>query len=172
MPSQGLTLRDLFVSSTKLSPSRSSAPSQSPDIKLDKVIPFAGAKMCLFQISMRGVTQQGVRHRVNILATGIDVTRQDTSDPNKFKFNDKDGDFWIPKIDPVKSPVKVRCSCHDHYFTWGIWNFNNDAKPRPYKRLTPAPPVGYPYRNPKQLPGICKHIRNAVTRLQNMGLFK
>lgn len=170
------TLKDIFLSSTKLSPSRSNSPNPSPNIRIDKIVPFAGANMCLYQLSMNGVTQAFIRHRVNILVTDINVLREDPKNPNYMSFTDKDGVFFIPKVDTKKDTFKIRCSCHDFYFTWGIWNFTKGAifgnKPRPYKRLTPPPPKGYPYRNPKHLMGLCKHVRNSVNTMIKVGWFK
>lgn len=168
-----LSIRELFQSTLKLSSSRKN-PSSSPDIRLDNIIPFAGLNTCLFQVSMRGVTQEGVRHRVNILVNNIKVERTKTE--GYFKFTDKDGDFWVEKPNPNTGSFRVRCSCHDHYFTWGWWNFIHDAcfgvRPRPYKRKTPPPPKGYPYRNPLKIVGICRHIVNSVRLLQAKNLFK
>lgn len=169
------TIRNIFQSTLKLNPERKTPP-DSPPRRLDKIIPFAGVNTCLFQVSMKGVTQAGVTHRVNILVTSLDIKRKPVEDKAYFKFTDKDGDYWIQKPNPSTGEFRIRCSCHDHYYTWGIWNFFNDTifgnKPRPYKRKTPPPPKGYPYRNPKKYVGMCKHIIHAVKFLEQQGYFK
>ena len=164
------TLRDLYLSSTRLSPTRKNPP-ESPSRRLEKVIPFAGVKTVLFQLAMRGVTQNQVTHRVNILFTGIDVKTEPTN--GHLEIKDNTGTYYFAKPTANGSIARVRCTCHDFYFTCGIWDFNTGAlfgdKPRPYKRKTPPPPKGWPYRNPDKIPGTCKHIFNAIKFLQSSG---
>lgn len=169
------TIKKIFQSTLKLNSERAK-PKNSPSQKVDKIIPFAGVNSCLFQVSMKGVTQKGVRHRVNILVTNLDVSRKEVSESDYFYYKDKDGDYWIKKPNPSTDEFRVRCSCHDFYFTWGIWNFLNNCifgnKPRPYRRLTPPPPKGYPYRNPLKVFGGCKHLWNAVKHLETNKFFQ
>lgn len=58
--------------------------------------------------------------------------------------------------------VAVNCTCSDYYFAWGVWNSREGAYAgvslKTYKRVTPPPPEGHPYKNPNQIPGLCKHI--------------
>lgn len=164
------TLKGLYQSSIKLSSSRLKPP-ESPTKKLEKIVPFAGVNTVLFQLSMRGVTQKYVNHRINILFIGLDVSREPKD--GYIKVEDNTGVYYFNKPSLSNTISRNRCSCHDYFFTWGIWNFNNGAlfgdKPRPYRRLTPPPPKGYPYRNPNKICGICKHVYNAMKYLQATG---
>lgn len=57
----------------------------------------------------------------------------------------------------------VRCACEAYYF-WFIYANSlvggQIAGNRfvPYVRKTPPPPQGRPYANPRNLPGVCKHL--------------
>lgn len=66
------------------------------------------------------------------------------------------------KPDLNKNPVRVSCSCQAYYFYFSYWNRVHGAHARrplrAYKRKTPPPPEGLPYRNGLELPGLCKHI--------------
>lgn len=165
------TIQQLFQSTLRLNKNRAN-PDPSPDIRIEKIIPFAGVRSCLFQVSMRGVTQKNVRHRVTILATDIDVLREDPQNSLKyFPFEDKDGKYWIEKPDPRTTKVRIRCSCLDAYFTWTLWNYINDtafgSKPRPYVRKT----TYYPERNPNHYFGISKHEIWAIKFLESKGFW-
>lgn len=165
------TLKELYQSSIKLSSTRIK-PNESPVKKLESIIPFAGVNTVLFQLSMRGVTQQYVNHRINILFIGLDFSTEFKE--GYLKIEDKTGTYYFSKPSLGNTQIRCRCTCHDFYFTWGIWDFNNGAlfgnKPRPYKRKTPPPPKGYPYRNEKKIPGLCKHLFNAMKFLQSSSL--
>jgi len=70
----------------------------------------------------------------------------------------------------TETDVGVVCSCSDYFYTW--WKWNRGAKAYigglnmpPYQRKTAAPPVGRPYKNPSQKPGVCKHIAFTVQKL-------
>ena len=161
------TAKGLYQSTLSLSSTRANI-KPSPDKQIEKIIPFAGTKIILFQLSMAGVTQKNVRHQVNVLFTGIDIKREPTD--GYIKISDKTGDYWYSKPSANSSTIRYRCTCKDAYFTWLIWDFKQGAifgdKPRPYKRLTPLPPKGYPYRNPDEIPGACKHFFNSIKHLQ------
>lgn len=61
-----------------------------------------------------------------------------------------------------KNPVRVSCSCQAYYFYFSYWNRVHGCHARrplrAYKRKTPPPPEGLPYRNGLELPGLCKHL--------------
>jgi hypothetical protein len=170
------SIRDLFQSRIKHSPKKKKF-TDTNEVTLDRIIPFAGTDSALFQLSMDGVTED-TRHRVNILCRRIMVqTTKPTRKQEKADFiqvDDKDGiTYWVEEPNASTDLVKIRCTCKDYYFVWGWWNFKDNAmfgrQQRPYRRKTPAPPRGKPYVNPKKLPGLCKHVYHAVKHLQRRG---
>jgi hypothetical protein len=68
-------------------------------------------------------------------------------------------------IDLEATPVKVSCTCQDFYWRFAPWNDENGclhgAPPEPYEKKTDRKPV-----NPDHIPGLCKHLLNAVAVLQ------
>jgi hypothetical protein len=161
------SFRDLFQSGVRLNPKTRKKPSKSPNIRLKKIVPFAGVNSALFQMEMDGVTQYPVRHKVNIFVSGIETTQEEQSNRNKyFQYSDGKNDYWIEKPSTKDPKVTVRCTCKDYYFTWGWWNFKQGAmfgrQQKPYVRKTPPPPDGYPYRNPNKYAGSCKHVTNSI----------
>jgi hypothetical protein len=172
------TIKSLFQSGIRVSSSRVKTPS-SPTIRLDRIIPFAGTNSVLYQLTLKGVTELNdngypVNHKVNLFFYGLDVQRSETK--GYLKVSDNTGDYWFEVPTANNSNVKVRCTCKDHYFTFGIWNFNQGAifgnKPKPYTRKTPNPPLGRGFRNINQFCGICKHGTNSTKYLQNIKMMK
>lgn len=75
--------------------------------------------------------------------------------------------------DPVKDipdydvhPVKCRCGCLEFYFTWSYYNKVNNVlfggPVRKYVRKTTT----YPERNPRHLPGFCKHLMRILVAMK------
>jgi len=172
------TIRSLYQSGLRLSPTRANV-AKSPAIRVDTIIPFAGVNSALFQLTLKGITQVSsngypVNHKVNLLFSGLNVTNEEIK--GYIKVTDNTGTYFIEPPTANNTEVRVRCSCHDFYFTWGIWNFLQGAifgnKPRPYVRKTPSPPQGRPFRNPMHYSGGCKHVWNAVNYLKQNGFMK
>jgi hypothetical protein len=81
------------------------------------------------------------------------------------------GNFVVALSDDSGIVVK---NCRDFMLTFekqladnnALWPTNVWTK---YQRLTPAPPEGYPYRNPKDKMGYCKHIATLLSYLESQG---
>lgn len=72
----------------------------------------------------------------------------------------------------LKTKVRVRCSCSDYYYTFGFYNFENKVhigqKPPKYYKVTRKESDSLvPKRNPKRIPGACKHLLLFFTLLMN-----
>lgn len=98
--------------------------------------------------------------RTSVYKLGIEVL------PGKFLYS-KHPSFNL-------TPVMVSCMCKDYFFTAWYWNMRNFAHQGTnlpfYRRKTPPPPVGYPYRNPRQKPFCCKHIVRLAKELSKKGI--
>ena len=99
--------------------------------------------------SRKGVYKQVMR---------FTLTKEGRTDVNKHK----------PKI--ASDKCSVRCGCDNYYYMW--WYGNKKVKAHEgsnmpaYSRKTPAPPEGRPEVNPKNIPGVCKHIVYVVKELK------
>ena len=85
--------------------------------------------------------------------------------------------YYIEKPSLSKTTIRVRCSCKDFYFSFALWDYMQRAivgpKPKKYTRKTPSPEQGgRAYRNPRKIPGLCKHIFNALRYLKSKGWVK
>ena len=75
---------------------------------------------------------------------------------------DKFNDQWVYFIKPSNyTPVQVSCTCMNYVYTWAFYNAKtgNHFGPLP---VIPPPKGLRPPRNPKHLPGMCKHIVAAL----------
>lgn len=73
----------------------------------------------------------------------------------------------------TRSDCMVVCQCMDYKFTWGYYNRQEGSDimkyDYSYTRKTPPPPEGYPYRNPTESPGLCKHLIRLGKYLKDKG---
>lgn len=67
--------------------------------------------------------------------------------------------LYMKPLSSVRQPVQVRCSCPDYVHTFAFYNRKKlealvFRRLKPYKRKTKTQPK----RNPKKIPGMCKHL--------------
>lgn len=158
------TVKQLYNSTVQVSSSRKFY-SSSKTRRIVRVIPYVGSKTVLFQLEHYGITVNA-QHAVNLLFGGLEITEEGRSLDTHLKVPYKGRQYWVQKVDYDKSPVLVRCTCPDFYFTFAYWNWKAGAifgpKPRPYKRKTKTRGP----RNPSQHPGYCKHCYNSFLLFQ------
>jgi len=73
--------------------------------------------------------------------------------------------------DLSQTTVLARCACQAYYFYFVYANAKiggqiSGNRFKPYVRKTPPPPAGYPYKNPGDIPGVCKHIIFLINTLK------
>jgi hypothetical protein len=84
----------------------------------------------------------------------------------------KQGEFYHPQVDFNNTRVKVKCACSDFRFRWEYHLAQKSAliaKPRGY---TKVPGSERPSVNPKGALGVCKHLTNFISALQQDGVIK
>lgn len=71
-------------------------------------------------------------------------------------------------VNPIKmseTPIRVRCTCPDFYWRFAFYNYEQGClyglRPPPYSRKTHRPSL-----NPRRLPGMCKHLMNAIRMMK------
>jgi hypothetical protein len=156
------TAQRLYASTVRFKKWRSNY-SSSRTRTLVKVIPYVGTKTVLFHFESKGLTVRAT-HQIFIAFHEIEVL--DTPKAGYIEIEFRNEKYWMEKPDMYKTPIRVRCSCSDFFFSFGLWNFQEGAlfggRPRPYRRKTKT----FPPRNPKHIPGVCKHLFNALLWLQ------
>lgn len=176
----------LYQSGQRLAPWRRNY-SSSPQRTLEGIIPYVGTHVAVFQFTMHGVTQRAIHH-VTLVFEGLDIkerpdlqdqiskvkthTSKDMKVNGVLNLTDKSilctykGKVYeVEKPNMYKTSCRIRCTCHDFYFTFGWWDYNEGAlagpRPKPYRRKT----TWWPERNPQHVPGLCKHIYNSAALL-------
>jgi hypothetical protein len=143
--------------------------SSSPQVTLEKFIPYIGTKTLLLQMLMRGVTVAAL-HLVHIMFLGVEYMEKPIYHPEWLVFQGEDGEMSLRKPSIISSQARTRCTCRDFYFTCSYYNWEQGClwgtKMKPYKRLTTT----YPPRNPLHVVSACKHIYNATLSLQSRGI--
>lgn len=133
------------------------------------IVPMVGTKSVLISLRAWGVTQASL-HNVTLLFSGVDIQTEDPHNTNYFQIQYNGKMYWIHKISRVRNPLTNRCTCRDYFYTWAWSNCKighclYGPAPRPYQRKTTTRPP----RNPRNIPGICKHIYHAWALLRNSG---
>lgn len=165
----------LLQSSARLNPkTRGKNYPSTPKFELLNVIPYKGTKSVLVQLQAWGVTQSAL-HQVSILFQKVNfIDEPPKTIYNYCKVTYDNQEYYFEKFDKFRNPISVRCSCKSFFFDFAYEDYSlahclYGPKPKPYKRKTPKPPQGRPYRNPRHYPGICKHIYNAWGFLKRRG---
>lgn len=189
----GKTYNALFASTIRLAPWRRSIRSNNVLVSRQRregvgnavsVVPFKGTSTVLFMFSWKPDTQLGKTkrtggtHNVILSFSNVEIRNEDDKPEDVYLYKDyipldyKGEKYYIRRITESQCPLQVRCTCMDYYQTWRWANFKARCHYGPlgakYIRKTPPPSQGgRPYKNPKLLPGVCKHIMQSMRLLYN-----
>lgn len=164
-----VTLQDLISNTMKFDKNRLI---YTPDIKVSikSMIPFLRSKFLFINAIALSGTDPKKKYNLSMAFYKLDFIT-DLDKPG-IKVTYDNSTVVLPPIYKDTTPVRVRCQCHDYYFTWGWWNHNQGAsygpRQKPYVRKTTT----YPERNPAEYPGLCKHLLNMVSLLKDEGILK
>jgi hypothetical protein len=120
---------------------------------------------------VKGLAQsEGNEYNPMILFKGVNYNRQIVGESVKL-FAD-DGMFYnLERLSLENTQVNVRCNCPDFRWRFSYYNSVDESlygrKPAKYRSTGKRAPA-----NPKQLPGICKHLIKMQEVLQKTNLFK
>lgn len=78
-------------------------------------------------------------------------------DDSALTVKDKAGKQHKARKPTFLTPCRVYCSCTDYQMTWYLSNSKNDAVFGPKVKLYKSKGLRSP-RNPKMIPGLCKHL--------------
>lgn len=111
-------------------------------------------------------TNKGSKYLSTILFSPVEM--KDAKEGNVVEFVGSDGaKHYLTPINSNATDVKVNCTCLDFHFRFATWNFSNDSllgqKPEPYQK---KPGSNRPPANPKQSPGVCKHLMKAFEEVK------
>lgn len=130
-----------------------------------ELVPFnqSGALEARATANSNGNTYQPI-----ILFQGVEFQDEDT--PENVTFTGTDGqEYHILPIQLRTTNVKVRCTCLDFRWRFSVQDQKADALygegPGLYQKVSNRPP-----NNPRNVPGICKHLMKLVVELRNSHL--
>ena len=119
----------------------------------------------------QGTALHGTTHPTTIGGGygGVVNAEPNYSTATHFKVTYNGVNYWIRKIDMKRQPVLIRCSCSDAYFVWSYANYTKGlqfgGKSKPYHRLTTTRKP----KNPRLVPGACKHVCGFSELLKTSG---
>ena len=77
--------------------------------------------------------------------------------------------YHFGKLSPAQNDVLVRCNCNDFRWRWNYYNHLDGSlwgrKARKYESK------GGPPANPREMPGMCKHLIKTVSAMYRAGAF-
>lgn len=123
----------------------------------------APASTLLFQGSVKG--SSGTTYDVNVEFADTAVNPADTFKTTMIIPVNPSVDVHVEQPKDKTSGVKVSCACQDYVFTFSHINAAKDAHFGPlqnYQRKTKT----HAPRNPKQNPGLCKHLDAFIEHLR------
>ena len=156
-------LKDLIKGTKAVSKARVVA-TPSASFHYIKTIPMLGVKTLLIEgLSHIKLSTSGKEYKCFLYI--LDVEYSNKAKLGYRKLSDHKNVFITPILD---NRIQVFCQCPDYYFTWSYWNWKNHChfgrRPRKYIRKTTT----YPERNPKHVPGMCKHLLHLVHANQKL----
>ncbi len=115
-------------------------------------------------------SSDGTNYSPKIIFNG--VLFDDEGQADNITFKAKDGeDYHVKPLLLAQHNVRVRCNCLDFYWRFAAFNAKDKSligtKPKPYQPKTNRGPV-----NPKQVPGVCKHLIATIKAMKHAGIVK
>ena len=130
-----------------------------------ELLPFLGTK----NLNVKAVANSdGKNYSPKLIFNNVEFQDEDLQTNITFKAKDGNTYHMIP-INLAQNTVRVHCDCLDFYWRFAAFNAQDKSligkPPPPYQRKTNRPPA-----NPKQVPGVCKHLIATVKALKHAGI--
>ena len=125
------------------------------------IIPYKGMKTIYF----KGLAQnEGREYNPVILFKAVSY---DSQSPNSIRIVADDGfEYVLGKLSPAANEVAVRCNCPDFYWRFNYYDHLDQSL---YGRKR-TEYVGSYRINPKEMPGMCKHLMSLTRALTDSGI--
>lgn len=115
-----------------------------------------------FIMPVNSYTTPGVVYTTNILFNPVTFVDEEEYKRIENVGRIKVDGIWYYFVKPANySPVQISCTCKDYIYSYAYYNAQKGSHFGPLPEI--EPPKGLrPPRNPKHLPGMCKHIAAAL----------
>lgn len=136
-------------------------------IQIDQMqlIPYEQSSSLMVQSVARNDEK---KYQTIILFNDVTFEQEDTGQNVTFRAPDNQ-EHNVQRIQLNQSTVKVKCDCLDFRWRFAIYNAEDNSlygdSPGLYQKTTNRPP-----NNPRNVPGVCKHLLKTVQALQQSGL--
>ncbi len=155
------TINDLYSSAVDAFPRTTLRQHAVDPIRIAQlsIVPYKGMKTIYF----KGLAQNEERQYDPVIV--FKKVKYDS--PNSIKIVADDGlTYQLEQLSPAINEVNLRCNCKDFYWRFNYYNFLDHSlhgkKRTKYEGNYPA--------NPKELPGMCKHLMSLVRALTDSGI--
>lgn len=158
------SIEELYSSTVRAFPNTTMRQHATQPIVLDSMnlLPFVGMKT----LFVKGQARNEDRHYNTILLfKNVDFNKDDVvitgSDGLTYRFG---------KLSLENTDILTRCNCPDFHWRFNYYNHLDKSlygnKRTKYENKGIGPPA-----NPKEMPGMCKHLIKTIEILTNSGLF-
>jgi len=157
------TINDLYNSAVAAFPKTTLRQHAVDPIKIAElsIVPFKGMKTIYF----KGLAQNENRAYNPIIL--FKTVQYDSQSPNAIRIAADDGSAYIlDKLSPATNEVAVRCNCADFRWRFNYYDFLDHSL---YGKKRTKYEGNYRI-NPKEMPGMCKHLMSLTRALTDSGI--
>lgn len=156
-------INDLYTSTVAAFPKTTLRQHAVDPIKIAElsIVPFKGMKTIYF----KGLAQN--ENRVYNPIILFKTVQYDSQSPNAIHIVADDGSVYIlDKLSPATNEVAVRCNCADFRWRFNYYDFLDHSL---YGKKRTKYEGNYRI-NPKEMPGMCKHLISLTRALTDSGI--
>lgn len=135
-----------------------------------ETLPAPGINSLIYKAQIKSQSTSEI-YMTSVQFFGMEFSPEKKPNWIPVEFNGKPLYYAKPSVS--KNEVKLYCQCQDYRFRFEKPNFDRKGQIgnyRRYTRKTPPPPAGYPYANPQNVPGYCKHVHSLLMALNRSQL--
>jgi hypothetical protein len=157
------SINDLYNSAVAAFPKTTLRQHAVDPIKIAElsIVPFKGMKTIYF----KGLAQNENRAYNPIIL--FKTVQYDSQSPNTIRIVADDGSVYVlDKLSPAANEVAVRCNCADFRWRFNYYDFLDHSL---YGRKRAKYEGNYRI-NPKEMPGMCKHLMSLTRALTDSGI--
>jgi len=161
-----MTIIDLIKNTKKFDKAKDRfSKMSSVHVNIKKVTPMVGTKTILFSADTWATKNH---YKTYLFVKGIDyVDKPDIEHPNSAKLgSDK---YYFEQVRVKDHKIQVRCDCRDFHWTFSYYLWKKKSLYQIKKGAEAYRTKGLWERNPKHIPGVCKHVLALIDRLARQG---
>lgn len=161
-----ITLKDLADGTAKFRFPVDKYP-QAKFVNINKIVPSVGVKTLTFFGEIPSFTRGEAGYNQTIMFKNVEFSEEEPQVDKEQWYKLEDKDLWYKKPKLDKNDVAGRCGCADDRF---MWQYARKQKKALYGNLIKyVKKTNRPPKNPDNIAGICKHLKNFTLALIQNG---